>query len=825
MEPGVFEKLGVFYLGRLHDLEAGKTTGEPLLYDSRDLVTHAVCVGMTGSGKTGLCIDLLEEAVLDGVPAIAIDPKGDLGNLLLAFPELSPEDFRPWIHEEEARRKGVTADAYAAAQAELWREGLAEWDQDGERIRRFREAADFAIYTPGSTVGRPLSILRSLAAPPAALHEDPELLADRIGTTVTGLLGLLGIEADPLQSREHIMISTILQKTWRAGRDLDLTGLIGAIQKPPIDRVGVMDVEAFLPSKERYELALRINNLLASPGFATWLAGEPLDPGRLLFTESGKPRLSIVSIAHLSDAERMFIVALLLNEVVGWMRTQPGTSSLRAIVYMDEIFGFFPPVAEPPSKRPLLTLLKQARAHGLGVVLATQNPVDLDYKGLANTGTWFLGRLQTERDKERVLEGLEGATAGSGPAFDRSRMGEVLAGLGKRIFVMHDVHESGPVVFETRWAMSYLRGPLTRAEIRKLTPGAEAAGGEEGGAGAAPESTATASAGNAPWVSSTRDAAGSAHHRPLVPTGIEEVFVPASIDPPAQHELHYEPFLLALGTYRIDDRRWTETPSREIAVAAPLTTEAIPVAWESARALAIEASELAESPPSRAAFGALPAAAVEKRSYATWRREFVDWVTRTQSLTMWSSPSLGEVSRPDEDERAFRIRLQQHARERRDAERGKLEEKYGARAARLEERIRKAEQTVAREEEQARQAKLQTAVSIGATVLGTLFGRRGLGRATTAARGVGRSLDQAGDVGRAEENVAKLREELAALDAELRAEIEELGDRTDPLTETLETIAVRPEKDDVSLRLVALGWLPWWVGPGGVRVPARADLD
>ncbi len=816
-----FEKLGVFYLGRVHDQEAGKTTGEPLLYDSRDLVTHAVCVGMTGSGKTGLCIDLLEEAVLDGVPAIAIDPKGDLGNLLLTFPELRPENFRPWVEEDAARRKGATPEEYAAEQAELWRNGLSDWGQDGNRIRRLREAAEFAIYTPGSTAGRPLSILRSLSAPPPALRDDAELLGDRVGTTVTGLLGLLGIEADPLQSREHILLSTILSHAWQAGRDLDLAGLIRAIQEPPVKQVGVMDVEAFYPSKERYELALRINNLLASPGFATWLSGDPLDVGRLLHTAEGKPRLSIVSIAHLSDAERMFIVALLLNETVGWMRTQPGTSSLRAIVYMDEIFGFFPPVAEPPSKRPLLTLLKQARAHGLGVVLATQNPVDLDYKGLANTGTWFLGRLQTERDKERVLEGLEGATAGSGPAFDRSRMGEVLAGLGKRIFLLHDVHESGPVFFETRWAMSYLRGPLTRAEIRRLTPGAEAAA--EVGAPAAASGTAAAGpVGSEPGIQTPQDAGGTG--RPLVPPGIEEVFVPVSIEPPAGHVLHYEPHLLAVGAYRIDDRRWTETPSREIAVAAPLTTQAIPVAWDSTRVLEIEAGELAESPSGGATFGALPPAAVEKKSYTAWKREFVEWVARTQALTIWKSPTLGEVSRPDEDERAFRIRLQQHARERRDTERRKLEEKYGGRAARLEERIRKAEQAVAREEEQARAAKLQTAVSVGATVLGTLFGRRALGRATTAARGVGRSLDQSGDVGRAEQDVARLREELKALEAQLQAEIETLGGRIDPLTETLETITVRPEKSDVSARLVALGWLPSWAGPGGARVPARGDL-
>ncbi|MGH7565588.1 MAG: ATP-binding protein, partial [Gemmatimonadota bacterium] len=333
MDPTEFEKLGAFYLGRVRSPDGASAEAAPLLYDSRDLTTHAVCVGMTGSGKTGLCIDLIEEAAIDGIPAIAIDPKGDLGNLLLTFPELRPEDFRPWIEEEEARRKGLDPDAFAQSQAKAWREGLAAWGQDGERIRRLRETADFAIYTPGSTAGRPLSILRSLSAPPAALRDDAELLGDRIGTIVTGLLGLLGIEADPLQSREHILVSTILQETWRAGRDLDLAGLIRAIQEPPVQRIGVMDVEAFYPSKERYELALRINNLLASPGFATWLAGEPLDVGRLLYTEAGKPRVSVVSIAHLSDAERMFLVALLLNEVVGWVRTQPGTSSLRAIVY------------------------------------------------------------------------------------------------------------------------------------------------------------------------------------------------------------------------------------------------------------------------------------------------------------------------------------------------------------------------------------------------------------------------------------------------------------------------------------------------------------
>ena len=423
---------------------------------------------MTGSGKTGLCIGLLEEALIDGIPAILIDPKGDLANLCLTFPDLRPEDFPPWVNEDDARRKGLDVAAYAAQQAELWRKGLAAWGQDGARIRRLRDAADVVIYTPGSTAGLPVSIVKSFAAPPAAVREDAEIFRERIGTTATSLLGLLGIEADPLQSREHILLARLLETAWREGRDLDLPGLIQQIQTPPVTKVGALDLDAFFPPKDRFALAMRLNNLLAAPGFDAWLEGEPLDVGALLHTAEGKPRVAIFSIAHLSDAERMFFVSLLLNETLGWMRAQSGTTSLRAIVYMDEIFGYFPPVANPPSKLPLLTLLKQARAFGVGVVLATQNPVDLDYKGLANTGTWFIGRLQTERDKARVLDGLEGVAAGSDQRFDRAAMEELLGGLGNRVFLLNNVHEDGPEVFETRWAMSYLRGPLTRTQIKQL---------------------------------------------------------------------------------------------------------------------------------------------------------------------------------------------------------------------------------------------------------------------------------------------------------------------------------------------------------------------
>ena len=390
-----YEKLGAFYLGKEYDIAARTLKKDLILYDSKDLNTHAVIIGMTGSGKTGLGIGLLEEALIDNIPVIAIDPKGDLPNLLLNFPDLKPKDFQPWVNAQDALNKGLSIEKFAAKQAETWRKGLADWGQAPERIARLKAAADFTVYTPGSHAGQPVSVLKSFAPPPPAILGETDLLRECIQTTVTGILALLGIEADPISSREHILMAKILEAVWSESRSLDIAGLIHAIQTPPFERIGVMDLEMFYPAKDRFTLAMRMNNLLASPGFETWMEGDPLNIGQMLYSAQGKPRASIFTISHLSDTERMFFVSMLLNEIIGWMRTQTGTSSLRAILYMDEIFGYFPPISNPPSKTPLLTLLKQARAYGLGVVLSTQNPVDLDYKGLANTGTWFIGRLQT----------------------------------------------------------------------------------------------------------------------------------------------------------------------------------------------------------------------------------------------------------------------------------------------------------------------------------------------------------------------------------------------------------------------------------------------
>ncbi len=584
-----FEKLGVFYLGRPYDWQQKKGQDGLILYDSKDLVTHAVCVGMTGSGKTGLCLALIEEAAIDGIPAILIDPKGDLANLLLTFPGLKSEDFRPWVNEDDARRKNLSVDDYARQQAELWQKGLASWGEDGARIQRLRDAADFAIYTPGSNAGIPLSILKSFAAPPPAIREDEELLRERIGTTATSLLGLLGIDADPIKSREHILISTILDTAWRQGQELDLAGLIQQIQTPPVKRVGVLDLDAFFPSKDRFALAMSLNNLLAAPGFGAWMEGEPLDVGNLLHTPEGKPRVAIVSIAHLNDAERMFFVSLLLNQVVGWMRTQSGTTSLRALLYMDEIFGFFPPVANPPSKTPLLTLLKQARAFGVGVVLATQNPVDLDYKGLSNTGTWFIGRLQTERDKARVLDGLEGAAGSAGQGFDRAGLERILSGLSSRVFLMNNVHEDHPVVFESRWVMSYLRGPLTRAQIKTLmdarrgAPAPASAKAAPAPVAARPEPvSAPKPAGKgaraaAPEPAAAPPAAGG--QRPLLPPDVPQHFVPARGGAPAGASLFYRPMLVGAAQVRVADTRSGVDVSRDLLYLTAITDDAVPVDW------------------------------------------------------------------------------------------------------------------------------------------------------------------------------------------------------------------------------------------------------
>jgi hypothetical protein len=819
--PADFEKLGVFYLGRPYDLAARKPGSGLLLYDSKDLVTHAVCIGMTGSGKTGLCLALIEEALLDGIPVLMVDPKGDLPNLCLTFPDLRPEDFAPWVNEDDARRKGLAVQAYAGQQAELWRTGLAAWGQDGARIRRLRDAADIAVYTPGSTAGLPVSIVKSFAAPPAALRDDGELFRERIGTTATSLLGLLGIEADPLQSREHILLARIFESAWREGRDLDLPGLIQQIQSPPVTKVGALDLDTFFPAKDRFQLATRLNNLLAAPGFSAWLEGEPLDVGALLHTAEGKPRAAIFSIAHLSDAERMFFVSLLLNETLGWVRTQSGTTSLRAIVYMDEIFGYLPPVANPPSKLPLLTLLKQARAFGVGVVLATQNPVDLDYKGLANTGTWFIGRLQTERDRARVLDGLEGAAAGSDTRFDRARMEEVLGGLGNRVFLLNNVHEDAPEVFESRWAMSYLRGPLTRSQVRQLMADRKPVGTPARSAPHPPAATRDPAPSRVPAASAAAPARGGA--RPVLAPGVPQHFVPVRGTAAAGAMLVYQPTVLGAATVHFADAKAGVDQTDEVVVATPVTDAAVPVSWETAQPLDVPVADLEATPGEPAEWTALPAVAAKAKSYEGWSRDLAAWLYGQRRLQLLRDPASGTLSRPGETERDFRVRLREATRAARDERVEALRKKYAPKRAALEERLRRAQQTEAREREQVSQQGVQAAISLGATILGAVLGRKtasvgNIGRATTAARGAGRVFKEREDVARAQETVGAVQQALSALETELQTEVAALETRGEP--DRLESVAVKPKKSDVRVRVCALAWTPYWRDQAGALTPA-----
>jgi hypothetical protein len=777
-----YEQLGLFYLGRRYDLPSRKRLPDPVLYDSKDLLTHAVCVGMTGSGKTGLGIAVIEEAAIDGVPVLAIDPKGDLSNLLLTFPAMTASDFAPWVTPTE----GTPREELAAKEAAAWRAGLAEWDQTPDRISRLRAATDIRLYTPGSRAGTPLALLGSLRPPGATDDEDA---AGWVTSTATSLLALAGVDDSGPQTREHTLLATILSG---AGEGASLPWLIQQIAKPPFDRVGVLDLETFFPAKDRQALALRFNSVLASPGFNVWLTGEPLDIGGLLHTPEGRPRIAIVSIAHLDDPQRMLVVSMLLNAVVAWTRRQSGTTSLRALIYMDEVFGYLPPVANPPSKAPLLTLLKQARAFGVGLMLATQNPVDLDYKALSNAGTWFLGKLQTERDKARVLDGIEGLSS----SLDRGSLDKILSGLQKRVFVMHDVHESEPTIFETRWTLSYLCGPMRREERKRR--GDTPAGETTPRASAGPAAPTSAARAPSPVPSSTST-------KPVLPAGITEFYLPAPTG-----AARFVPVLYGAAHVHYSDAGKGLDEAADVLAVAPFNDGAIPIDWENAEIVDVAPERLSSTPPAGVTgeYLPLPAPALTARSYADWRRDFEQWIARAQGQQLLSAPSLGLTSRVGESERDFQIRIQQAVRETRDAAVEKLRARYAPRVERLHARVQAAQDAVGREQQQSQQQKVQSAVSIGSTLLGALLGRKAislstLGRATTAARGVGRVVKESQDIAGAQARVTEAQSELADLEAELASETAKL-DTTASVA--IEKVNVKPKRGGVDVRIVTLAW-------------------
>ena len=788
-----YEKLGLFYLGKEYDLPKGKLQENLMLYESKDLLTHAMAVGMTGSGKTGLCIGIIEEAAIDGVPSIIIDPKGDLTNLLLTFPQLRGEDLAPWVQPEDAVKNNQTIGEYAQAQAQMWEKGLADWGQSKERIARLRSQVEMTIYTPGSTAGRQVSILRTLAAPPAELAEDGEAFQEKVASTVSSILGLINIDADPLNSREHILLSNILAQAWAKGVDVELAGLISAIQKPAFNKIGVLDLESFYPEKERFSLMMALNNLIASPGFAAWMDGEPLEIADILYTRAGKPKVAIFSIAHLGDNERMFFVSLLLNQVLGWVRSQSGTPSLRALLYMDEIFGFFPPVANPPSKKPLLSLLKQARAFGLGVVLSTQNPADIDYKGLANIGTWFIGRLQTERDKMKMLEGLQGVATSQGSGFNADQMEKILSGLGKRVFLMHNVHDNQPTIFQTRWCLSYLAGPLTRNQIKTLIAPQLASTPQS-----APQAAKAVSAASAGAVS------GAA---PAVPGSIRQLYLPVR---GGSEGVRYVPALLAAMDIAYANPKAKLDESESLVLRVPADGGVLALDWDNGERLDVDLKDLEERGEDGLGYAELPSAFANPKSYPDWEKDAVRWAFDHCELSLFYNSSAKVYSQIGEDERAFRLRVDQTAREERSDVVEALRKKYATKIEAAEEKVRKASQAVDREKDQSKDATLRTALSVGSSLFGSLLGGRKVSASTLgrAGSGISRHMSQSGDVKRAEETLETYSEALEDLKKEMEEELEALENKLEQAHGELETISIKPKKSDIAVKLVALLWEP-----------------
>ena len=824
------ETAGKFYLGRVFDDQKRATSDQPLLYDPEDLTTHAVVVGMTGSGKTGLCIDLLEEAALNNLPALMIDPKGDITNELLHFPDLLPQDFQPWVNPDQARQDDKTIEQTAADVAASWKKGLADWGISPERIRALGEAAHFAVYTPGSDSGIPVSILASLEAPDIPWESNREILREKISGTVTALLGLVGLkDIDPVRSREHILLSNIFENAWSQGQDLDLGELILQTQTPPFEKLGVFDINRFFPEKDRFELAMLLNNILASPAFQTWIQGQPLDVASLLYGADGRPRHSIFYIAHLSDEERMFFVTLLYSAIEAWMRTQSGTTSLRALVYFDEIFGYMPPTANPPSKQPMLRMLKQARAFGVGMVLVTQNPVDLDYKGLSNAGSWFIGKLQTDQDKQRLLDGLEGAMGGS---MQRSKLDKMISSLGKRVFLLNNVHEKEPALFQTRWAMDYLPGPLTRVQIpalnelvgAKLQPVSEpakvvapASEAKPAPPKAAPEKKPVGAVARVAQVGSTT--------RPAVPTGVDEFFLPNNLSfteafqaagreyPPEAHSLGliYRPVLLGRASVRFLNRKYNLDTEQFHTVLVPEPDRRGAVRWQDFLGTPVEPKSLANRPDPQARFASLEAPLSELKLVTAMQKDFLDWAFRSSQVTLQANEALNIYGGPEVSSAEFRQQCAAAARKQRDVEAKKVEDAYEKKIAAIQTKLEREEGELQQDQAELSGRTIEEVGNVAETLIG-LFGKRRSSRRISSAMTKRRMTSKASaDVKESKEVIAGYKKEIEQLEKEKAQALEEIDQRWGEVASQVSEISVVPLKKDVLLDLFGVAWFPYYL--------------
>lgn len=829
-----------FYLGRLFNEKTAKVTGDALEYDSADLTTHAVVTGMTGSGKTGLCVALLEEAALHGIPAIIIDPKGDLTNLLLHFPELLPQDFQPWIDPEVVRRADKTIEQAAQEASLAWRNGITEWGMDQARILDLKNAVQFSIFTPGSDSGIPVSVLSSLAAPELDWGTNREVLRERISSTVTALLGLVGMNnIDPISSREHILLSNIFEEHWSKGQDVELTELILQTQTPPFDKLGAFPVDTFFPPKDRMTLAMSLNNILAAPAFQSWREGQALDIQSLLFTPDGRPRHSVFYLAHLADSERMFFVTLLLSAVETWMRTQKGTTTLRALLYMDEIFGYLPPTANPPSKQPLLRMLKQARAFGLGILLATQNPVDLDYKALSNTGTWFIGKLQTERDKNRLLDGLESLAGG----FSRAEMDKLISSIGKRVFVMNNVHEKAPTLFQTRWVMNFLAGPITREQLPKLNQLAGAMAAPQPAPKPAPiaqaESTPPPSVENlqavpvpsAEAASTTNrlsSAVESTSTKPPLPSGIREYFLPQNYSLPEAFSaagrpqafgatiqgLVYRPTLLASAQVRILDRKHgVDTDMTRSVLVDSLDRRGI-VRWDDYPYAGPSLDRIETMPAASARFAGMEAPLNDSKLMKALEKDFNDWIFRNSSVKARANTALKVFAGPDVSPAEFMKACSDAARDARDAEIAKKTAVMDRKLKSLEDKLIREERELRQDQEELRNRNIETGLSGAETLAGML----GIGRKKSLSTSVSKfrmAQNAKEEVRESEEAIERFKKEISQLIREREDIVREISDRWGHVVNNVDEVVINPKKTDIYVNLFGVAWKPFYVVEAG----------
>lgn len=788
-----YEKLGLLYLGRELDLETREPSAAPLLFKNKNLTTHAAIIGMTGSGKTGLGIGLIEEAIMDNVPSIIIDPKGDMGNLLLTFPELSPSDFAPWIDPAEAAKKEMVPEAYAEKMSKTWAEGLASWGQGKERIAALRDKTDFTIYTPGSGAGVSISVLNGFQAPSEDVLQDMDTLNDLVNSTTVSLLTLVDLETDSLQSREHILVSSLLYHFWRKAEDLTLETLIGHIVNPPFDKVGVFGLETYYPQSERMSLAMRLNNVLASPAFELWRQGEPLDIQRILYTTKGRPRTAIFSIAHLSETERMFFVTLLLNQVIGWMRRQQGSGSLKALLYMDEIFGYFPPTANPPSKKPMLLLLKQARAYGIGIVLATQNPVDLDYKGLSNIGTWCVGRLQTSQDQKRVLTGIVGASDGK---LDREMVKRLLSDMKGRQFLLTSAHLDEPLLFETRWVLSYLRGPISTNDIERLMQGKKKG------------SEAVAQLDPSLQTEKTQVFHDVVDHPPMLSRGVPQCYY---LHPVHSEAICFEPWLLGQCSLRFFNAKRNIDIVNPISLRMYVDENLHRADWESGEECTLSLEDCVAQPPGDCSYYPLPSELSRAKDLRDFEKSFAEHLYQSQRLELYRVTRLKLESHPGESIGDFTVRVGDQLRERKDAAIEKIKERYQAKQERLEVQILRAEGRVEKEKSDVSSKTTDTILSIGAAVLGAFFGRKvlsatNISKASRGVRNVGRIAREKGDVKRAEEVLQSLHEDMDTLALEVEEKVAELTADYELDNYPIESFFIKPRRSDIFDVKMVLFW-------------------